>query len=521
MLAKVQTCALVGVDALPVQVEVRAGSAQKEKFTVIGLGDIAVREARDRVGSSLKHAGFALPDLVLVNLAPAEVRKEGAAFDLPIAIAILVASGQLGGEVLEGVSLHGELSLDGSVRPVRGMVALAIEALRHGARLLVVPAANAAEARLIQGLEIVPVSSLAEVVAFLKGAWQPPAEADAVRPEAAVHRPPPHGALSDVWGQERAKRAMLIAAAGGHNLLMIGPPGCGKSMLAERFRSLLPRLRDQEVLEAVKLHSIAGLPVHGLLQGLRPFRNPHHTTSDAGLVGGGAVPGPGEISLAHGGVLFLDEFPEFRRSVLETLRGPLESGTVSVSRAKARVTFPARFLLIAAMNPCPCGKLGSAQRCLCSPFAIQAYLRKLSQPILDRIDLHVELEAVPFTLLGREQAPDAGEAQQRWRQQVLVAHEQQFARQGRRNSDLESSEVIRRVRLPAEAVRLLEAAATRFGFSARTYVRLLRVARTIADLAGEDQPRAAHIAEAISFRSLERLGAACALAGVGGPASRV
>lgn len=518
MLAKVQTCALVGVDALPVQVEVRAGSAQKEKFTVIGLGDIAVREARDRVGSSLKHAGHFLPDVVLVNLAPAEVRKEGSSFDLPIAIAILVASGQLGSGALDKVSLHGELSLDGSVRPVRGMVALAIEALRHGARLLVVPAANAAEARLIQGLEIVPVSSLSEVVAFLKGEWQPDDQGSMELP--AASRPPPHGALSDVWGQERAKRAMLIAAAGGHNLLMIGPPGCGKSMLAERFRSLLPRLRDEEVLEAVKLHSIAGLPVQGLLQGLRPFRNPHHTTSDAGLVGGGAVPGPGEISLAHGGVLFLDEFPEFRRSVLETLRGPLESGMVSVSRAKARVTFPARFLLIAAMNPCPCGKLGSAQRCLCSPYAIQAYLRKLSQPILDRIDLHVELEAVPFTLLGREQAPGAGEAQQQWRQQVLVAHEQQFARQGRRNSDLESSEVIRQVRLPGEAVRLLESAATRFGFSARTYVRLLRVARTIADLAGEEHPRAAHIAEAISFRSLERLGAACALAGVGAQPTR-
>ena len=400
MMYRVRTSALTGVDAISVDVEVELSSATKPLWTVIGLGDSAVKEARDRVGSALRYYGIKIPERVLINLAPAEVKKEGSSFDCAIVLGILIAAGVVpSNETIQSTRFHGELALDGTFKSVRGVAALAIEAVRSGAQCIVVPEVNVAEALLIEGISVVGVTSITDLILYVRGELV----GETNRSCDGGPRSSPAPTFAEVRGQRAAKRALEIAAAGGHNLLMIGPPGCGKSMLASRFMSILPSLSREEILDVVKIHSIAGLPIDDVLAGSRPMRSPHHGASDVGLIGGGSTPRPGEISLAHHGVLFLDEFPEYSRTALEGLRAPLETGRVVITRARGSLLFPAQFQLIAAMNPCPCGRLGvSGITCECSPGSIQSYLRKLSQPILDRIDLHVEMEAVPLSVLSAD-----------------------------------------------------------------------------------------------------------------------
>jgi len=503
MLARVKTSTIFGTEAVPVEVEVRVKRGTSH-FTIIGLGDGAVKEARDRVTAAIKSSGFMLPEQILINLAPAELKKEGSAFDLAIAVAVLAGSGQVMNELMPSMKFHGELALDGRVKPVRGIIAHAIEALESGAQELVVPSENVSEAALISGLDIIGVSSLLELIDYLR---------DGVLPE---HNPKPYAtvqcvatnAFDDVCGQDFAKRALTIAAVGGHNLLMIGPPGCGKSMLAGRFPALLPPLSKPEALEVAKVYSISGLSVMKALAGERPYRSPHHVVTEVGLVGGGSCPRPGEISLAHNGVLFLDEFPEYRRAALEALRAPLENGVVQVTRAKGRACFPADFQLVAAMNPCPCGRLGmKGAQCLCSRSVIQSYLRKLSQPILDRIDLHVELEAVPITALTTKANKRVSE--QNLSTQVQEARKRQMERCGQLNCRLDVEQLTVNNIIKQEALQLLEKASTQAGLSARGYVKVLRIARSIADLEGEERISSAHAAEALGFRCLERIEKYC------------
>lgn len=499
MIFKVKTSVIHGIDALSVDVEVQLSGGQNN-FTIIGLGDAAVKEAAVRVRTAIFHSGFFFPKgNVLINLAPAEIKKEGSAFDLPIAVAVLAASGQLNVGKLSEFAVHGELALDGQVKPARGIIAMTVCALETGLKKVIVPAQNQEEASLINSIEVIGVSSLAQLGRYFNQRQQPENNLAKVVPAKIQIK-----SLVDVWGQENAKRAMTIAAAGGHNLLMIGPPGCGKSMLAERFASILPALSQTEILESVKINSIAGLPIQALLAGCRPFRNPHHIVSDVGLIGGGTVPRPGEISLAHNGVLFLDEFPEYKRSAIEALRAPLESGKVKITRAKASLDLPARFQLIAAMNPCPCGRLGAdGKACGCSFQNVRNYLKKLSQPILDRIDLHVELQAVPVSVMN--QSAPAAIVDHDYAGQVLQARKRQLERAGKLNAYLEPAEITKIMQLDTSSLKLLETASKRFGFSARTYIRVLKVALTIADLEDSKNLNTKHISEAIGFRCLERL----------------
>jgi magnesium chelatase family protein len=502
MLGQVHCSAIQGVEALGVDVEVRVRNGLP-RFNIIGLGDSAVRESRDRILSALQQSGFKTPNQILINLAPAELKKEGAAFDLPMAIGILMASGQLSPECARTRAFFGELALDGRIKRMKGCVAVTIQALQQKLHEIIVPCDNLAEARLIEGIKSNAALTLRQLVAYLLGQGLPE-ELALEEPQADLNTAQ---RLSEVIGQETAKRALVIAASGGHNVLMIGPPGCGKSMLAERFPSLLPPLNKQEILQTVKIHSIAGQPVASLLQGHRPYRNPHYGTSDAGLVGGGSTPRPGEISLAHHGVLFLDEFPEFRRSALEALRAPLEQGVISVARAKSSLIFPARFQLIAAMNPCPCGRLGLSNKyghssCSCTRAAIQAYLKKLSGPILDRIDLHVELEGVPLTKIAARYS-ETGSNTDPYQDLIAQARLTQLNRQATLNSELQAQQLAKLVKLKPSAWQLLEHAAKRIDLSARAFIRVLRVARSIADLEAETEVRDQHIAEALTFRSLE------------------
>lgn len=499
MLAKVSTSCLVGVTGVPVQaeVEVRGGTP---KFTIIGLGDNAVKESKDRVVSAIRASGFKMPGgPVLVSLAPAELKKVGSSFDLAIALGILAASNQLERGLLENISVHGELSLDGSIKGVRGALPMAMAAKSLGRKIVCVPQANAPTVALLNGIEVIGVSSLLELCAYLKGEMVP----DKISPKVEdkkVGGPD----FSKVWGQHRAKRALAIAAAGGHNILMIGPPGCGKSLLAESYRTILPPLDDEELLEVARIHSSAGSHVDKFLLGERPYRAPHHVISDVGLVGGGSSPRPGEISLAHRGVLFLDEFPEYRRTALEALRAPLESGRVQIVRAAGSVEFPARFQLVAAMNPCPCGRLGMKEgSCICSLQEVRGYLKKLSQPVLDRIDLHVELDPVPLSVLTEKGRAEADSSSVK--DLVNRARETQSKRQNKLNSELTSDEVKSHVILDAGSKNLLSKAEEKIGLSARGFVRVLRVARTIADLESKSTVLVEHIAEALGFRAIERL----------------
>jgi magnesium chelatase family protein len=497
MIARLRTFSLSGVEARAVDVEVKIRGGPS-RFTIIGLGDVAVRESRERITTALKHAGFRLPKQILVNLAPAGVKKEGSGFDLPIAAAILVASGQIPAEHFQGVSLFGELSLDGGVKPVRGAINLCLNAFSQGITKIILPLENLAEVSILEGLS---VCALSDIGAITSPEWRETA------PVQYAGSSDCENPFFDVWGQQRAKRALAIAAAGGHNLLMLGPPGCGKSMLAARFLKLLPRLTREEMLEVVKIHSIVGAPLLQLLKGERPFRAPHHHVSDQGFIGGGSPPPlPGEMSLAHNGVIFLDELPEFRRSLLESLRVPIETGKISLSRAKATYEYPSRVQLIAAMNLCPCGRQGtSAGGCRCSPGSIQHYLKKISQPILDRFDLHVELNEVPLDHLVDRNAAESEARPSSLCATVASAREKQILEQGKLNAYLESREIKAACKISVHGKELLQKASERYGISARGFAKILKVAKTIGVLEGACAVEDKHIAEAVSFRSLDRM----------------